>query len=316
MTMMLVRRGAGPSDWRWDIPAGPVQAGETPEQAARRVVAQQIGLEVGQLARVFAGERLPGEEGTPSFLFEAATFGGEPAPGPRVVAWRWTAPGELMEDLISGSMRSLLHRWLRARWGYGITPLGSSTIFPKPVDLVAEIGPPWPSAGLPAGMTVEAGTWRIEEGALSGSIEGRAPADIWFDAGVEGDQLLVFSAYAVPPYHNDINAYWEGSGHILGLGDVACTIGGLGGWYRQLTGIERYPNSELRSVTGTVPVEPGRVYCVVAGRKGAIDFLYVDGVLIVQLTDTAARRRAVSHIALATWDGHVRFLRAAIYRIP
>jgi hypothetical protein len=99
-------------------------------------------------------------------------------------------------------------------------------------------------------------------------------------------------------------------------GDVACTIGGLGGWYRQLTGIERYPNSELRSVAGTVPVEPGRVYCVVAGRKGAIDFLYVDGVLIVQLTDTAARRRAVSHIALATWDGHVRFLRAAIYRIP
>jgi 8-oxo-dGTP pyrophosphatase MutT (NUDIX family) len=313
--LLLLRRHAGPSDWKWDIPAGVIEPGETPEQAAQRVLKEQIGFDVQLMWRVFAtGPRIPGIE-TPEFLFEVAQFDGNAAPSKAVVQYAWFAPGEIPQELISEGMRDLLYRWLRARWGYGLQLYGvNQPIYSDAAKLVTEIGPPWPAEGLPAGVTVEKGTWCIEDNALSGSVVGRQPAILWFDAAVEGNQLMVFAAYAVPPHRNDINAYWEGSGALYGP-DGACTISGFGGWYNQLTGIEYNPSENPLTVTKLAPVQAGVVYYLAVGRYGKSDFMFIDGELVTQLNDSTAPRRPSSKLALATWDSHIRYLRAQVYQL-
>lgn len=43
-TVLLVERGAGPSEGLWSLPGGSIAAGETAEDAARREVGEETGL--------------------------------------------------------------------------------------------------------------------------------------------------------------------------------------------------------------------------------------------------------------------------------
>jgi ADP-ribose pyrophosphatase YjhB (NUDIX family) len=47
--VLLVRRGRPPAMGSWSLPGGAQELGETAEQAARRELAEETGLEVGEL---------------------------------------------------------------------------------------------------------------------------------------------------------------------------------------------------------------------------------------------------------------------------
>lgn len=51
-SIMLVRRGRAPSKGLYAFPGGRVEAGESLEQAARRELAEETGIEVGALVRL------------------------------------------------------------------------------------------------------------------------------------------------------------------------------------------------------------------------------------------------------------------------
>lgn len=51
-SIMLVRRGRAPSKGLYAFPGGRVEAGETLEEAARRELIEETGVEVGDLARL------------------------------------------------------------------------------------------------------------------------------------------------------------------------------------------------------------------------------------------------------------------------
>lgn len=312
--ILLVRRGAPPGLGRWDVPGGFMNDGESPEACARREIREELGLELGalRLAQVDVNP-VPGGD-VVDLLFETDLDAAQPRAGSDAAACAWFAPDALPEDLAFDTTQRILARWRRSGAAHAHRLVDGRTIRSASLDRVAGFVAGGPD--LPAGWSPECGRWSVHDGELCGIAPGQTPAVLWLDAGIDGDHVLRFFARTIPPAHNDINCYWEGSGRIAGGPDVACTIAGVGGWWRGLTGIERHPDGGDRATTRLFDLEPGAVHEIVAGRLGRTDFLFVDGRLALQLDAPGAPRRAVSRVALATWDSHLHVLSADVFRVP
>lgn len=116
--VLLVRHVEG----RWTFPAGAIDPGERPAEAARRETREEAGVEVEILgiAGVFGG--YPDFRGTYSngdevawvtTLFDARIVSGEPAPSDDETAdVRWLTPDQAFELPLSPSTRNMLARVL------------------------------------------------------------------------------------------------------------------------------------------------------------------------------------------------------------
>ncbi len=99
--VLLVRRGRPPRQGEWSIPGGAQQLGETLEQAARRELREETGIEVGPLALAAAVDLItPDETGRTRFHYTILDLTGQwvagtPVAGDDVTEARWFAPGEL-----------------------------------------------------------------------------------------------------------------------------------------------------------------------------------------------------------------------------
>jgi len=114
--VLLVERGKEPLQGFWSIPGGIVEAGEKLEEAIRREVLEETGLEVEALSIFEIFERImPDAEGKPEYHYVLIDYlcrraGGNLAAASDVSKVAWVAKGNLAEYRITEGTLAVVER--------------------------------------------------------------------------------------------------------------------------------------------------------------------------------------------------------------
>ncbi|ADG89699.1 NUDIX hydrolase [Thermobispora bispora] len=110
--LLLIRRGNPPGAGLWSLPGGRVEPGETDEQALRRELREETGLEVAVGPLAGTVER-PGPGGIVYEIHDylATVTGGRLAPGSDASAARWCSPAELRGLPLTEGLLDALTAW-------------------------------------------------------------------------------------------------------------------------------------------------------------------------------------------------------------
>lgn len=132
---------------------------------------------------------------------------------------------------------------------------------------------------------VRGGEWWVDGDWLTGRNPGNFPGMVTSREDFFGNVILEFEARTVPPCTHDINCMWNGSWdeetNTRGLAYIA----GLQGWWEGKIGFEKSPEYKLNAANPTFQFEPGRTYGIRAGSVEGHVFVFVDGCLILEVTD-------------------------------
>ena len=131
---------------------------------------------------------------------------------------------------------------------------------------------------------IKHGSWECKDGWLIGTNPENNGGILFSRESYDCDIIFSFTAKTVLPATRDVNAlfcaHWNDG---EGLGNAY--IVGLNGWYEHKSGIERSPETGLRSLTGAYTYEPGSEVRITTGIIGGHSFLYADDVLVSELID-------------------------------
>lgn len=129
------------------------------------------------------------------------------------------------------------------------------------------------------------GHWEYRDGCLIGSEPGNFGGILLSKERFEDNVMMRFSVSTVLPATRDLNAVfcttWDDSVNYLKKSYVV----GLNGWYENKSGIERFPEEEMRSLTSLYQYTPGTEVEILTGAIDGHCFLFADGVLIQELID-------------------------------
>lgn len=114
-SVLLVRRAVDPERGKWALPAGYVDYGEDPREAAMREVEEETGLKIRLigLADVLASE-VPGVGASIVILYLGEIVGGTPAAHDDVDRVAFFAKGQLPEVAFQ-STQQLIDRWINGQ---------------------------------------------------------------------------------------------------------------------------------------------------------------------------------------------------------
>ena len=97
MRVFAARRTSGSSEakGRWEFPGGKVESGESPAEALRRELVEELSIEVTIGPEVGDGAGWTINDRFVLRLFTGRIVSGQPTPGPDHDAVRWLGPDEL-----------------------------------------------------------------------------------------------------------------------------------------------------------------------------------------------------------------------------
>jgi ADP-ribose pyrophosphatase YjhB (NUDIX family) len=110
--VLLVRRAMNPERGKWALPAGYIDDGEDPRDAAIREVGEETGLtiEITRLIDVQSGPNLHGASIV--IIFAGRVWDGVARPLDDVDAVLWVAAGDPLPELAFESTRRMLEIWM------------------------------------------------------------------------------------------------------------------------------------------------------------------------------------------------------------
>lgn len=130
------------------------------------------------------------------------------------------------------------------------------------------------------------------------------------------DLIMEFDAEAIPPCKNDLNfviktSGWDSVHHDAGPGYIF----GLGGWWLDKAGIEKYPTCKPRCLTELYPLESGKLYHIIAGVIDGHCFFYANGKLVCEMYDPAPEDFVGSgKVGFDTYASQIRYKDLRVYR--
>lgn len=140
-----------------------------------------------------------------------------------------------------------------------------------------------PNADWQKDWQVMGGEWKEEDGWLIGAERGNLGGILFSRESYDCDVIFSFTMKTVLPATRDLNAlfcaHWENG--YLGNAYVV----GLNGWWEHKSGIERSPETGLRSLTGSYHYTPGTEVRMTTGIIGGHSFLCVDDEIVAELID-------------------------------
>ena len=130
------------------------------------------------------------------------------------------------------------------------------------------------------------GHWECKDGYLIGSEPGNFGGILLSKQRFSDNVMMRFKVSTVLPATRDLNAVfcttWDDSVNYLKKSYVV----GLNGWYENKSGIERFPEEEMRSLTSLYQYTPGTEVEILTGAIDGHCFLFADGVLVQELIDS------------------------------
>jgi ADP-ribose pyrophosphatase YjhB (NUDIX family) len=110
--ILLVRRAMNPERGKWALPAGYVDYGEDPCEAAMREVREETDLEI-EITRLISVEGSPGTYGASIVIvYAASVVNGAARPQDDVDAILWLSASDPVPELAFDSTRVMVSTWL------------------------------------------------------------------------------------------------------------------------------------------------------------------------------------------------------------
>ena len=132
---------------------------------------------------------------------------------------------------------------------------------------------------------MRSGDWSINDGWLTGINPKQGPGLIFSKADYSGDVMLDFEARTVPPSTHDIDWMFHACWDLHKQARGTAYVGVMPGWWDGKLGIEKSPDYKLLALRPLPGFEPGRTYRVQSGVIAGHVFIFVDGFLMLELTD-------------------------------
>jgi len=161
-------------------------------------------------------------------------------------------------------------------------------------------------------ITVGKPKWEVNKSSIIGGPELNTHGQIFYKTPYCGSIVMEFDARLIAPSDHDI-VWWYRTNlesKPWGKGYLAA----LGGWYRNLAGIESVPDFVLSAASNSCPVVSDQWYHIVSGVVNNHHFIAVNDVVVFELLDpNPLPDNHSGHFGFGIYQSHVEYSNLVFY---
>ena len=175
---------------------------------------------------------------------------------------------------------------------------------------------PFTPASFSEDWDVRNAEWECRDGALWGRNPRPSPGVIFCKRPFPGNVLVEVKARTILPSTHDIDMMWNMSWDEKRNDRGTAYVAGIQGWWEGKIGLEKSPAYTLTTAAPCPWFVPGREYVIHAGSIDGHCFLFVDGVLRIEMTDPDPIDSAANaHVGFEAYQSMIRIAGLVVRQI-